>query len=102
MAHRSVVKLGFRSRLAASGETARYIFSLGCAERKSLCDDSLFGKRAVSVGLSRTRVSDLSPLIALKNLHFLDLSEIKVSDLIPLADLTKLKELNLSDASWQH
>ena len=49
--------------------------------------DSLFGRRAVSLGLSRTKVSDLSPLNDLKNLHYLDLSGIDVSDLIPLTGL---------------
>ncbi|MDC3256285.1 hypothetical protein OAU93_02675 [bacterium] len=47
----------------------------------------VFGRRAVSVGLSGTKVSDLSPLNDPKNLHYLDLSETDVSDLIPLTGL---------------
>ena len=39
------------------------------------------------MGLSGTKVSDLSPLNDLKNLHYLDLSETDVSDLIPLTGL---------------
>ena len=64
--------------------------------------DQLFGRRVVSVDLSNTAVSDLSPLADLKNIHLLKLHQTEVDDLTPLAGLENLQELDLSEASKLH
>ena len=46
--------------------------------------------------LSRTQVSDLTPLAKLENLKVLDLSRTQVNDLTPLKKLTRLETLSLS------
>ena len=57
--------------------------------------DKLFGERVERVGLSRTQVSDLSPLAKLKSLNQLHLDNTQVSDLSPLAELKSLEVLYL-------
>ena len=49
----------------------------------------------VSLYLSRTRVSDLTPLVGLTALQTLDLSGTRVSDFAPLEGLTALQTLDL-------
>ena len=56
---------------------------------------NLFRKRVSFVSLVSTPVSDLSPLVELKNLEGLDLSYTQLNDLSPLAELKNLDYLDL-------
>ena len=55
--------------------------------------DKWFGERVRWVSLGNKQVSDLSPLVELKNLTTLDLGSTQVSDLSPLAELKNLTKL---------
>ncbi len=58
--------------------------------------DKWFGERVWGVMFHNTQVSDLSPLVELKNLRGLGFSSTQVSDLSPLAELKNLEQLSLS------
>lgn len=51
------------------------------------------------VFLHDTKVSDISPLVELKNLYTLNLSNTQVTDLSPLAELKKLEWLIFEDTN---
>jgi hypothetical protein len=59
--------------------------------------DKFFGELLREIWLTKTNVTDLSPLAGLKNLEFLHLEKLKVDDLSPLAELKSLKFINLSN-----
>ncbi len=61
-------------------------------------DRSWFSGRVGRVHLDNWQVSDLSPLVELKNLKVLRLASTQMSDLSPLAELKNLKELGLANA----
>ncbi|MBC8353671.1 MAG: leucine-rich repeat domain-containing protein, partial [Planctomycetes bacterium] len=66
-------------------------------EHSLFSKDMWFGVRVRSVVFFRKPVSDLSPLVKLKNLETLDLSNTQVTDLSPLAELKNLKLLYLTN-----
>jgi internalin A len=47
------------------------------------------------LNLVRTKVADLSPLVSLTNLQWLDISETSVVDVFPLAELERLQVLSV-------
>jgi hypothetical protein len=55
--------------------------------------DEWFGERVLNVYLDNTQVSNLSPLLDLKNLKYVTLKNTNVSDLSPLGELKNLEEL---------
>lgn len=59
-----------------------------------LAQKSLLG--VTEIDLSRSKISDLSPLITLSHITRLNLSENQITDLTPVSTLTNLTRLNLS------